>query len=328
MLTQKTVPFYKLIGFTISVSVLLIAFGSLVVVLYEVLGLQAVKLPWKPLLMIGTVVSFYLGLKNNVAYDRSWQARKVWGGIVNQSRSWAAEVLHWVHVEEHQRSLIDRHVAWLYLFRKQLLVPQTWEHSYRKHYRLSEYRKRLLGIHEQRFAPPHLESLLKPSDLQEVSKSTRAAATLIDLQIKELSQIAYREKKINKRTHMQMQRTLESLYHLQGQCDCIKDYPLPRQYASVGTYFVTLFVFTLPFGMLDYFDAMGCIWFMPLVYALVGWCFLLTEAVGDYAQNPFEGLANDVPMLSLCKTIEVDLRQMAGVGDIPEKPFPLKGKLM
>ena len=61
---------------------------------------------------------------------------------------------------------------------------------------------------------------------------------------------------------------------------------------------------------------------------LVAWVYLMMELVGDYSENPFEGLGNDIPMLSLCRIIEIDLREMLGETDIPPNIEPTNGVLM
>ena len=88
-------------------------------------------LPWQPISVIGIAVAFYLGFKNNSSYDRTWEARKIWGGIVNTSRSFGAGAVSFIQGEDAptiRRELIHRHVAWLTVLRHQLRMPRTWEH--------------------------------------------------------------------------------------------------------------------------------------------------------------------------------------------------------
>ena len=97
-------------------------------------------LDWLPLSVIGTAVAFYVGFKNNQSYDRLWEARKIWGGIVNDSRTWGMMVDGYVsnlftsnkmseeEIHKIKEELIYRHLAWIYQHRRQLLVPTSWEH--------------------------------------------------------------------------------------------------------------------------------------------------------------------------------------------------------
>ena len=62
--------------------------------------------------------------------------------------------------------------------------------------------------------------------------------------------------------------------------------------------------------------------------ALIAWVYLVMELVGDYSENPFQGMANDIPMLSLCRVIEIDLREMLGETDLPPNIEAKNGVLM
>ena len=114
--------------------------------------------------------------------------------------------------------------------------------------------------------------------------------------------------------HMEMQAMLTEFFTLQGKCERIKNFPLPRQYASLSIYFVYIFIFLLPMGLLSAFAdanvAPYMIWGVIPFTTLVAWVFWMMEGVGDYAENPFENLAFDTPMTSLTRTIEIDLREM------------------
>lgn len=69
-------------------------------------------------------------------------------------------------------------------------------------------------------------------------------------------------------------------------------------------------------------------WMSIPFMVLVGWIYVVMEIVGDYSENPFQGMANDIPMLSLCRTIEIDLLQMLGEEDLPPAIEAKKGILM
>ena len=102
--------------------------------------LISVRIPWLPVSVVGTAVAFYVGFKNNQAYDRMWEARKIWGGIVNDSRTWGMMVDSFVsdqfaenktgdaELRAIKKRLVYRHIGWLYAHRSQLLVATPWEH--------------------------------------------------------------------------------------------------------------------------------------------------------------------------------------------------------
>ena len=80
----------------------------------------------------------------------------------------------------------------------------------------------------------------------------------------------------------------------------------------------------LPFGLLSTFDdGSAAVWLVIPFTMLCGWIFFTMEMIGDYSENPFEGLWNDVPITALCRTIEIDLRQLIGDPDVPPALQPV-----
>jgi len=130
--------------------------------------------------------------------------------------------------------------------------------------------------------------------------------------------------------HMEMMSCLEEFYNLQGKCERINNTPFPRQYAYFSTLFVWLFILLLPFGLIGEFMDMGhdLMWLMIPFSVIISWVFYTMEAVGDNSEDPFENFINDVPMTALCRTIEIDLREMLGETDLPPKIQAEGGILM
>ena len=89
MYTKKKYSLRDMILWTRLEIVYFFVIATAVAVLYDVMGLHWLQLPWTPLALIGTAVAFLIGFQNNAAYGRAWEARKIWGGIVNESRTWA-----------------------------------------------------------------------------------------------------------------------------------------------------------------------------------------------------------------------------------------------
>ena len=114
-------------------------YASAVTALYALAGLEFLHLPWAPLAVLGTAVAFIVGFQNNSAYGRIWEARKIWGGIVNTSRTWTMQVLDMVNtsrapdaataeeIAHHHRVLVHRHIAWLAALRHAMREPRKWE---------------------------------------------------------------------------------------------------------------------------------------------------------------------------------------------------------
>ena len=127
-----------------------------------------------------------------------------------------------------------------------------------------------------------------------------------------------------------MEDVLRSFYTLQGKNERIKKIPLPRQYANMSRYFVAIFIMLLPFSMIPELMKLGYwgIWLSIPITALIGWVYVMMEVIGDYTENPFQGMPNDIPMMSLCRVIEIDLREMLRETKLPPKVEAKNGILM
>ena len=163
-----------------------------------------------------------------------------------------------------------------------------------------------------------LEHFLDENEIADLSKFKNKATQIIDRQSEDLKDLA-KTGLIDNIRHVELQAVLKDLYDQQGKCERIKKFPFPRQYGNMSLIFVGLFIFLLPFGMVSEFMELGAwgVWFSIPFTMIVSWVFVVMELVGDYSENPFEGLSNDIPMLSLCRTIEIDLKEMLGETEIP-----------
>lgn len=302
----------------------------------EHIGVDA-SIPFLPLSTIGIAVAFYVGFKNNQAYDRFWEARKIWGGIVNYSRIWGNQVLSFVtlrHADENvtedqmksiHKQLIYRHMAWMNALRLQLRQASTFSIDHSKGHSGKYHKGRPEVIHWKEEVGPFLLG----NELDSCKAAKNTATHLIRLQGEELKDILELGL-IEDFRHMELMHSLEEFYNLQGKCERINNTPLPRQYAYFSTIFVYLFLFLLPWGLIGEFMEMGhdLMWLMIPFSVITSWVFYTMEIVGDNSEDPFENYINDVPMTALCRTIEIDLRQMLGETELPPKIEAVDGILM
>lgn len=322
----------------------LLAWAATVAGIYD-LNLLDFKLPWLPLSIIGTAVAFYVGFKNNSAYDRMWEARKIWGGIVNNSRTWGMFVDGFItnqfttvkhspeEIQRIKKRLIYRHIGWLYALRSQLLVAAPWEHinqSFMYRVAAKRYQKYFgIGLVADEVTQTELKNYLPPEEHDRLVSHVNTATQIINQQSLDLTDLRKQEL-IEDFRHMEMANVLKGFYEYQGKAERIKKFPLPRQYANLSRIFIGIFIFLLPFSMIPALMDLGTWGYIIsiLITALIGWIYVMMEIVGDYSENPFQGMANDIPMLSLCRTIEIDLKEMLKEKDLPEAIPVKKGILM
>ena len=285
---------------------------------------SSISIPFLPLSTIGIAVSFYVGFKNNAAYDRFWEARKIWGGIVNYSRTWGNQVMNFVHkigadekeLHKIREKMIYRHVAWLNALRLQLRQPSSFSIKHK-----SSIRAFAKGTPERKHWDEEVGGLLCKADYDYLIERKNTATQLIRQQGDDLRMLNEEQDLVNNFRHMEMMRVLEEFYNLQGKCERIKNTPFPRQYAYFSKIFIWIFILLLPFGLVGEFAKLGhTMAFLTIPFSvLISWIFVTMEIVGDNSEDPFENFINDVPMTALCRTIEIDLREMLGETDLPPK---------
>jgi ion channel-forming bestrophin family protein len=321
----------------------LIPYALSIAILYQYTPLRDFHLPWLPLSIIGTAVAFYVGFKNNQAYDRLWEARMIWGGIVNSSRMWGSNIKAFVvdagagknseDVLQIKKIMIYKHIAWTYKLRSQLLVPTAWEHLSLGGIYGRDARNKMehsgIGLYGEDITDKEIKQYLSDTEYKALATFKNAAAQMIDLQSQELARLR-KNGYLGHFEHVTLQGVLNDLYDHQGKAERIKRTPFPRQFASFGFIMVCLFIIMLPFGFFSEFAKIGNygIWLAVPFIVVISWVYVVMELVGDYSENPFEGLANDVPMLSICRNIEIDLLQQLGETNLPPAIQPLKNVLL
>jgi len=333
MYTRRIYSLATMVRWTWRETGVFVLLATVPVAIYDLLDQRWLHLPWLPIALVGTAVAFILGFQNNATYDRIWEARKIWGGIVNASRVWGLMVCDFVTpqfahqpVEEDElrairRRLVLRHVGWLTALRHALRSPRPWE-VFQTQASNREWSERM-QVREHRISvEDDLRGYLDERDRTRVCAGANRAVRILALQSAELRALRARGL-IEDFRHMELERVLAELLGYQGDAERIKDFPYPRQYATLNTCFVWIFLLLLPFGLVHEFDGIGLdlrerypalaavfVWLSVPFSVVVMWVFHTMQRVGQVGENPFEGSSNDVPITTLAREIEIDLREM------------------
>ena len=331
---------------SIGETLIFLTYAGLITFLYEILDFTFLDVPWTPVALIGTAVAFMVGFQNNAAYDRIWEARKIWGGIVNTSRTWGMKVQEMINnqyasspveledLKKEKKKLIYRHIAWMTALRYAMRQRKTWETSH-----LSRSNRKwadLLHIPEKISSlEDNLMLYLSAEEKEYVLSKSNKQTAILYLQSKHIGLL--KEKGIIwEFSFLELENVLGELFIHQGKSERIKNFPYPRQYASLAYYLVKLFVVLLPFGIVSEFadiakyisidhPSVGSyfIWLSVPFCACVSWAFHIMERMARIGENPFEGGPNDVPISTISRGIEIDLREMIdeNKNDIPGQ-FP------
>ncbi len=333
MYIGKRFPFLGVIRWSRKYILIFFLIDIIPITLYRFFDLHWLAIPWQPIALIGIGVSFYLGFKNNSSYDRLWEARKIWGGIVNASRTFtimtrdfitndfAKEKVEESVLQETRKKIVHRHVAWLKALTYQLRMPKPWEHDSAEEINL----RKMANLHHEDDHFKNLKEYLTPEEFEYVMTKGNKASHILSLQSKDFKKLKLKGQ-IEDFRHMELANMLKEFYTLQGKSERIKNFPFPRQYATVNFIFVWIFLILLPFGMLNIFSDAAhshSSWLVVPFAMLVSWVFILMEMIGDYSENPFEGLYNDIPISSMARSIEIDIRQMLDETELPEPLGPI-----
>ena len=260
MIVSKGISVVKLIKWSGHHIVWLLLLMGIIASLYH-WDIIKFHIPWLPISVIGTAVAFYVGFKNNQAYDRMWEARKIWGGIVNESRSWGMMIDSFIsnqyadkkvseeEIKAIKRKLIYRHMGWMYAHRSQLLLPTQWEHASQRGPigRTAKYYQEKFGVGllSDEATRTELKLFLPDDEYERMINHKNTATQIINEQSRDLAELK-EEGLLDDFRHMALADLLRSFYTLQGKNERIKKFPLPRQYANMSRYFVGIFIMLLP----------------------------------------------------------------------------------
>ena len=274
-----------------------------------------VPLPWAVAALLGTAASFIVGFKNAQVYNRHMEAQQVWMAIATTSRYWALACRDFPRGSDHLQLLVSRHLAWLACLRFFARDPRPWE-STARHWN-AEYQDRNFRVPEREACLDHeLGRYLDEEDRLQLVGQARSAWSLVARQSATLRAMVDAQE-LSPTQCIEMQKTLKDMLDQQARLERIKDFPYPRQYATINSIFVWCFVAVLPVALVREFARLAADqggppaavlpWLAVPASLLVGWLYLSLDQVGESTENPFEGNANDVPVSHICRAVENDL---------------------
>lgn len=284
MLLKENIPVKYIFG-KIGKEMLIVAlYAALITMLYSNFHITRISIPIAVPTILGTVISLLLAFKSNQAYDRWWEARTIWGAIVNDSRSLTRQLLTFVdnpYSSEDEKAfcerLAKRQIAWCYALSRHLRKQDPLE---------------------------ELGRLISSDDLEYVKNYTNIPLALLELQGSDLRN-AYKLGWINEYQQVQMDKTLTAFSNQMGGCERIKNTIFPVTYSVYIHFSIILFIMLLPFGLIEFFSFAT----VPLVIA-IACSFFLIEKMAIHLQDPFENKPTDTPTTTICRTIERDIKQM------------------
>jgi putative membrane protein len=284
MLLKKNIPWTYILGKIkweiTAVALYAIAFG----LWHENLNLHHITIPLSIPAIIGTIISLLLAFRSNQAYDRWWEARIVWGAIVNDSRTLIRQMQSFVNdpefsvgVSKITDNFTKRQIFWNYSLGQMLRGQDALKNA---------------------------EKYLSREDLKFVRNHMHVPNALLMLHNRDLKYMLD-EGLLNPFQQVEIDRTITRLCDAMGKCERIKNTVFPTTYSLYINFALYLFIVLLPFGLTEHLGSI-----LVLLVILISASFLLVEKMAIHLQDPFENKATDTPMTSLARNIEKDLREM------------------
>jgi ion channel-forming bestrophin family protein len=279
------------------------AFAALVTFTHGFLFQWKVTLTTVPFSLIGLALAIFLGFRNSVAYDRFWEARKLWGELVHRTRNLARQVqtLPAFEVPLDPSDLADR---------RRVLVMRAIAFA-------SALRHQLRGTD----GAGDMRRLLAEREARAAASASRITEFLLVAIATELGSFV-REARLHPALASNIDDSISAMSAVAAGCERIRNTPVPFAYTLLLHRTAWLYCFLLPFGLVDSVGVMT-----PFVVAIVAYTFFGLDALGDEIEEPFGTADNHLPLDALCREIEVSALESLGVKELPPRMVPTNSRL-
>ncbi|MBF8778156.1 bestrophin family protein [Pseudomonas fulva] len=239
------------------------------------------ELPLMPLTLLCSALVVLISFRNSSAYARWWEARTLWGSMVNSSRSFGRQVLTLIDdqpgIHPVKAQLIQRHVAYLQALRMHLRGQKDIT---------------------------ALATVLSEQQLRQLAGASNLPNDILSGSA-ELIAHQFKQGRLDSIRLARLESTLVDISNWQGGMERIANTPLPYPYVYFPRLFSTLFCVIMPLSLVP---SLG--WFTPVVSTVVGCMLLAMERIGTDLQTPFGSSQHSIRTDELCRNIENNLRSM------------------
>ncbi|SDD75546.1 putative membrane protein [Dyadobacter soli] len=298
MLLKKNIPIRYIFG-KIKYEILFVTiYGIAIEVIYQNFHITNISIPMTVHSVLGTIISLLLAFRSNQAYDRWWEARIIWGAIVNDSRTFARQILSLMEdpldpdrIDGFKKRMIKRQIAWCYALGKGLRRDDPM---------------------------PMISKFVSEEELEYLKDFDNKHVGLVQLHARDLNN-ALKQGWVNPYQQVELDQTLTRLCDHMGKSERIKNTVFPATYSLYIHLALHFFILLLPFGLVQLFGFL-----MVPVLVVITACFFLIEKMAIHLQDPFENKPTDTPVLSISRNIERDLKQMMRDKTVPQAFEPEK----
>lgn len=230
--------------------------------------------------LFGVALAIFLGFRNNASYERWWEGRKLWGALLNDTRSVARQSYSLIEGEdynEQRTNFINTMIALVHTLRHQLRFTDSSN---------------------------DLKRLLKSEDLLEISKTKYQPIMLLQ-KLAEQIKTAKKEHRITAIEQLAFEDNFNKISDIIGGCERIASTPIPYTYSVLLHRTVYIYCFLLPFGFVQ---TLG--WMTPFAIVFIAYTFVALEAIADELEDPFGLQPNDLALDAMSQMIENTLLEI------------------
>jgi putative membrane protein len=243
--------------------------------------------------ILGSTISLILAFKINQSYDRWWEARKIWGAIVNDSRSFTLQLRAFMDDEVLSseaghtafKKLVYRQIAWCYSLGQSLRGLDPLE---------------------------NMTQFLTRQDIAQLQRHNNKPLAILDLHTRDIKELR-QQQVINAYEHVQLDSTLVRFCDSMGKAERINSTAFPVTYRLLVHIFIYLFLVALSLSLVETIGLVE----VPILLAFASTFFLL-EKTATYLQDPFRNKPTDTPMTAVARTIEINLKQLLEESNVPK----------
>ena len=285
MLLNKRIPVKFLLGKVKCELAFIVLISSLICFLDQRYSL--VTIPIAAVTIFGTLISLLLAFRTAQAYDRWWEARKIWGKILSESKSLVRETQCFLKTDSRDEieALAKRQIAWNYELGDTLRGHKHFD-------RLDEY--------------------LNEEEFEYVSKHMNSPNGILDMHVRQIRGFLERDL-INEFQQIHLMNTVSDLCDLMGMSERIKNTVFPKTYSTLLHLSIYVFILILPFALQEVSIALEL-----AISILLGTSFFLIERTAYYLQDPFEDRATDISVTAIARVIEINILNMIQEKETPD----------
>lgn len=295
MYTRFTITNTKTYVYLIKEVVFVTLYSAAVYILYEYYGHHHLTISFSISAVMGTAIAILLGFRTSAAYERWWEARKIWGGIVNDSRTLVRQAFGFIDSGEQKESDIRKLAKYQIAF----------------NYALSTSLRKLPLSHEVR-------KNLSETDYLKIQNQLNIPNAILKL-IEDHLGTLFKKGNINAYHFGRMDQTLKDMCDHMGMCERIKSTVFPVHYGFFIRLSIIIFAILLPLEIVEFLGILT----IPVTFVTIIFISVI-ESIANYLQDPFENRAADIGMTTICRTIEINLLQMTEETNVPNTLAPDK----